>query len=208
MLKTTNLAFAYPGEEEMKFPDIQCLKGDHWLLLGSSGSGKTTLLQLLAGVRKPTSGSVEIGGTRLGSLSNADLDKFRGQHIGVVFQQAHFIESLDVEDNLVLAQKLAGRKIDRTKIRLLARRLGLHHKLKSMTHHLSTGQQQRIAIARALVNEPNVILADEPTSAIDDENTEVVISLLEEQASLVNATLVVVTHDARLRNHFPNQIVL
>ena len=166
------------------------------------------MLQLLAGLRRPGAGSVTIGDTELKNLSPAGLDKFRGQHIGIVFQQAHFIESINVGDNLALAQKLAGRHIDRKKILALANRLGISHKLRSNTRHLSHGEQQRAAIARALVNEPAVILADEPTSALDDENTGEVIALLEEQAQLAHATLLVVTHDARLKSHFPNQIML
>jgi len=192
----------------MSFPEIHCQKGEHWLLLGTSGSGKTTLLQLLAGLRTPMTGEVRIGDTVMTALSHAKLDKFRGQQIGIVFQQPHFIEALNVEENLVIAQGLAGRKIDRNKIRKLVERLGMSHKLKSKTQRLSQGEQQRVAIARALVNGPAVILADEPTSALDDQNTHEVIALLEEQAQLASATLLLVTHDARLKGYFPKQIVL
>ncbi len=192
----------------MLFPEIHCQKGEHWLLLGSSGSGKTTLMHLLAGLRTPTTGEVRIGDTVVSTLSHAALDKFRGQQIGIVFQQSHFIEALNVEENLALAQKLAGRNIDRDKIHILIERLGMLHKLKSKIQRLSQGEQQRIAIARALVNGPAVILADEPTSSLDDQNTREVIVLLEEQAQLANATLLLVTHDARLKNYFPKQIVL
>ena len=192
----------------MRFPEIHCQKGEHWLLLGDSGSGKTTLLQLLAGLRTPSSGEVLIGDTMMTSLSHAALDKFRGQHVGIVFQQSYFIESLNVEENLVLAQGLAGKSIDKQKIRNLLQRLGISDKLKSRTQRLSQGEQQRVAIARALVNEPAVILADEPTSALDDKNTQEVIALLEEQAELAHATLLLVTHDARLKDYFPKQIVL
>jgi putative ABC transport system ATP-binding protein len=192
----------------MHFPEISCGKGEHWLLLGASGSGKTTLLQLLAGLRTPDAGEVRIGETAMNKLSRSKLDKFRGRHIGIVFQQPHFIESLDVEENLALAQGLAGTRIDKKKIRTLVDRLGLSHKLNSKTHRLSQGEQQRVAIARAIVNEPTVILADEPTSALDDQNTREVIRLLEEQAELANSTLLLVTHDARLREYFPKQIIL
>jgi putative ABC transport system ATP-binding protein len=162
----------------MRFPDINCGHGEHWLLLGASGSGKTTLLQLLAGLRTPTNGEVYVRDKAMHTLSSAGLDQFRGQNIGIVFQQPHFIESLDVQDNLAIAQKLAGKSIDVEKIKTLVGRLGLTHKMHARPQSLSQGEQQRIAIARALVNEPAVILADEPTSALDDQNTDEVVALL------------------------------
>lgn len=208
MLKAQALSFAYPGAGVMRFPDILCQKGEHWLLLGNSGSGKTTLLHLLAGLRTPSAGTVQVSDTVISTLNSSALDRFRGRHIGIVFQQSHFVRALNVEENLALAQKLAGRSIDRKTIRTLTERLGMSHKLKSSTVRLSQGEQQRIAIARALVNEPALILADEPTSALDDGNTAEVIALLEEQARIAGATLLVVTHDARLKDRFTKQITL
>lgn len=208
MLETENLQFSYDGKNQLRFPDVQFGKGEHWLLLGQSGSGKTTLLHLLGGLRTPKSGSVTIGNTCLNSLSSSQLDKFRGKNVGIIFQVPHFVRSLTVGENLELAQKLAGEIIDRGRIRKLLGRLGIGHKLNSKTSDLSQGEQQRVAIARALVNRPKVILADEPTSALDDVNTEEVIRLLEETASEVNATLLVVTHDKRLKDNFSKQIQL
>lgn len=192
----------------MSFPEIACGAGEHWLILGSSGSGKTTLLQLLAGLRKPHSGEIRIGDTAINALSTPDLDRFRGQHIGIVFQQSHFVHALNVGDNLLLAQQLAGRTPDRDRAEKLLQRLGLAHKINAKTHRLSQGEQQRVAIARALVNGPTLILADEPTSALDDKNTTEVTALLEEEANIANATLIVVTHDGRLKSKFPKQIVI
>lgn len=208
MLKTKNLEFAYKGAEKLSFPDINCETGQHFLLLGQSGSGKTTLLHLLAGLRTPTNGSVFIGNTDISQLSGSKLDAFRGKNIGIVFQQAHFVRSLNVEGNLLLAQHLAGVKIDKRKVETLLERLNLGHKLYARTSALSQGEQQRVAIARALINNPQIILADEPTSALDDINTQEVIQLLEEQALAVNATLLVVTHDNRLKERFSKQIQL
>jgi len=208
MLQTENLSFSYKGSSALNFPDIHCKEGEQWLLLGQSGSGKTTLLHLLGGLLSPSSGIVKVGETVLKKLSTAQLDKFRGKHIGIIFQKAHFIRALTVEENLQLAQKLAGVPISKTRIKELLDRLNVGHKLKEKPNQLSQGEQQRVAIARALVNQPTIILADEPTSALDDKNCEEVVQLLEEEAAAVGATLLVVTHDARLKERFKQQISL
>lgn len=208
MLQTNQLQFSYTGAQTMTFPDFTCKKGEQWLLLGQSGSGKTTLLHLLGGLLSPTKGEVKVGETSLKSMSTAALDKFRGKHIGIIFQKAHFVRSLTVQENLILAQQLAGVTVDKTRIADLLNRLNVGHKLHAKTNELSQGEQQRVAIARAIVNQPDVILADEPTSALDDENCEEVIRLLEEQAAAVGATLLVVTHDGRLKERFEKQIVI
>jgi putative ABC transport system ATP-binding protein len=178
------------------------------LILGESGRGKTTLLHLLAGLLKPTGGSVIIGSTDTSSLSNAQLDKFRGKNVGIIFQTAHFVDSLSVEDNLIMPQFLTGNKIDRTKAKEILTRLNLGDKAYSKPASLSVGEAQRVAIARAVINNPQLILADEPTSALDDKNAEEVIRLLDEQASATGAALVIVTHDKRLKDRFSNQITL
>jgi len=208
MLKASALTYAYNGQTPLAFPDVNCPQGEHWLLLGQSGSGKTTLLHLLAGLRTPKTGSVLVGDTDIVKLRSSKLDKFRGDNIGIVFQVPHFVRSLNVEDNLALTQSLSGKKVDRQKINHLLERLSIGHKAKSSTNSLSQGEQQRAAIARALVNDPVIILADEPTSALDDQNTTQVIDLLEEQASAANATLLVVTHDTRLKERFHKQITI
>lgn len=208
MLETKDLKYSYDGKTTLSFPNISCDKGDRWLLLGQSGSGKTTLLHLLGGLRTSAEGDVLINGMSLKAMSQSGLDRFRGKHIGIVFQKSHFVRALNVEENLVLAQTLAGQSIDRERIKLLLDRLNIGHKLKSKTDSLSIGEQQRAAIARALVNKPAVILADEPTSALDDKNCNEVIDLLEQQAGEENATLLIVTHDGRLKSRFSNQITL
>jgi ABC-type lipoprotein export system ATPase subunit len=208
MLRTENLGYAYDSQTRLNFPDINCQTGEHWLLLGNSGCGKTTLLHLLGGLLTPKDGQVTIGETALNKLSGAKRDQFRGQNIGIIFQTSHFVRALTVGENLGLAQQLAGKKVDKKRIQTLLDRLNIDHKLNAKTSSLSQGEQQRVAIARALINQPKVILADEPTSALDDKNTEEVIQLLEDSAREVNATLLVVTHDGRLKNRFKNSIQL
>ncbi len=208
MLIARNLTFSYPGEQRLEFPDIQCKTGEQWLLIGQSGSGKTTLLHLLAGLRTPKSGNIQINNTTISELPSGALDSFRGKNIGIIFQQAHFVQSLNVEENLALAQHLAGLKKDRTRIKKMLEHLNIGHKLKSKPNQLSAGEQQRVAIARALVNNPAIVLADEPTSALDDHNTAQVIDLLKEQAALTNTTLLIVTHDNRLKSIIEKQIEL
>jgi len=208
MLQASGITYTYNGGLKLSFPDISCPAGEHWLLLGQSGSGKTTLLHLLAGLRTPGTGSVRVGGTDISQLRASKLDKFRGRNIGIVFQEPHFMRALTVEENLALTQSLSGQIVDKNKIHILLDRLNLSHKIKSYPKALSQGEKQRVAIARALVNDPVLILADEPTSALDDKNTREVVSLLEEQATAADATLLVVTHDNRLKEQFPNQITL
>ena len=208
MVQTKDLKYSYGGKIALDFPNITCGKGERWLLIGQSGSGKTTLLHLLGGLRTPEQGDVIIDGTSLKNLSKSALDKFRGTHIGIVFQNAHFVRSLTVEENLKLAQSLAGRRPNRQRIRELLDRLNVLHKVNDKPDNLSIGEQQRVAIARALVNKPSLILADEPTSALDDVNCNEVIELLEHQAEQEGATLLIVTHDGRLKDKFQNQIEL
>lgn len=210
MLSTHNVSFVFDsaGGTSLKFPDIVCQTGEHWLLLGQSGSGKTTLLHLLAGLRTPLSGEIKVNNTVLNQLSGAKLDQFRGKEIGVIFQQSHFLRALTIGENLALARQLVGLPADSNKIKTLLEQLNIGHKLHALPSELSVGEQQRVAIARALVNDPTVILADEPTSALDDVNTEQVVALLKAQAQAANATLLVVTHDNRLKNIFDQQIQL
>lgn len=207
-LSTTTLEYSHDGKNTLHFPDIKCLAGEHWLLLGQSGSGKTTLLHLLGGLLRPKSGSIEVAETPLASFSAAALDRFRGQKIGIVFQQSHFVRALTVEENLALAQNLAGKKTDRDLIFSFLKKLNIAEKSRRRPNELSQGEQQRVAIARALVNRPAVILADEPTSALDDKNAAEVIQLLENQAVELGSTLLVVTHDGRLKDRFSKKILL
>lgn len=208
MLQTSGITFQYPSGPAFTFPDINCSPGEHLLVLGQSGKGKTTLLHLLAGMIRPSSGSIRINGTDIAGLSNRALDTFRGQHIGIIFQTAHFVESISVIDNLMLSPFLSGKTASKKEAMAALERLNVAQKSEQKPASLSVGEQQRCSIARAVFHKPSVILADEPTSALDDYNAEQVITLLEEQARLTSAALIIVTHDKRLKDRFQKQFTL
>jgi len=208
MLKSINLSFQYSGAPSISFPDFTAEQGDQWLILGPSGSGKTTLLHLLGGLLSPSTGNITLDDLHYSAFSPAKLDKFRGENIGIVFQKAHAVQSLSVMENLLLAQQLGGKILDKKKIMNLLERLQISHKANQKPNRLSAGEQQRVAIARAVINQPRLILADEPTSALDDKNSTEVQNLLKESADAVKAILLVVTHDNRLKATFPKQLLL
>ncbi|WP_254423379.1 ATP-binding cassette domain-containing protein [Algoriphagus sp. A40] len=186
------------------FPEIKVDKGEALLVLGKSGSGKTTLLNLLAGLLNPAKGEIKLDGVVLSSLTGQNLDLFRGKNIGIVFQKPHLITALNVNQNLELAHFFSKKKGQ--EISHLLSELGIGSKANSSVLTLSEGEAQRVSIARALANSPKLILADEPTSSLDDENTEKVVQLLKQQASKIGAALIIVTHDQRVKSHISNFI--
>jgi ABC-type lipoprotein export system ATPase subunit len=208
MIAVNNIKYNYSGSNSIEFPDFSFNQGEHALILGQSGCGKTTLLHLMCGILKPKSGTVTIDGQNLANLSGAQLDKFRGKKIGIIFQTPHFADALTVKENLNLAQYLAGRPKNDAEIKSILEDLSISHKLKSSVKALSQGEKQRVTIARALINKPTIILADEPTSALDDKNCEAVVNLLKSQAQKQNATLLIVTHDNRLNQMFNQKLIL
>lgn len=202
LFESRNLKFSYPGTQSWTFPDITLQPKESILVLGNSGSGKTTLLNLLAGLIKPEAGEVKLGGNNLASMQDQDLDLFRGREIGIVFQKPHLLAALNVKENLQMAQFFSKKKVQ--DLNQLLIELGLGEQAKSSVLTLSEGEAQRVSIARALVNSPKLILADEPTSSLDDENAEKVIKLLKTQATKIGAALIIVTHDTRVKAHIPN----
>lgn len=192
----------------MRFPDFVLRPGEHGLLLGQSGSGKTTLLHLLGGLLRGYGGSISVDGVELASLSETELDRFRGRHMGFVFQKNHLITALTVEKNLMLAPYLAGSVLEPGRITDVLVGLGLAEKRGSKVTALSQGQAQRVAIARAVLNKPSILFADEPTSALDDTNCDRVIRLLLDVATQNGSTLLVATHDQRVKDKIRKQIVL
>jgi ABC-type lipoprotein export system ATPase subunit len=199
MFNVQNLKHAYNGTEVLNVAAWQGEQGTQWLMLGPSGSGKTTLLHILAGILRPTSGSASVAGQELGALKPAELDRFRGQRVGLVMQRLHLIASLSVMRNLLLAQYLAGLPQDPARAREALTSLDLAEKADAFPHELSFGQAQRVAVARAVVNRPQLLLADEPTSNLDDARCLQALELLQAQAQACNATLVIATHDQRIR---------
>ena len=202
LLAIDGVVHEYAGHPVLTLPRWQVAARTEALVVGPSGSGKSTLLHLIAGLLRPTRGRILVAGRDLADLEGAELDRFRGRTIGVVLQTLHLIRALSVRDNLRLAQALAGGAPDDQRIASLLDGLGLGAHLHARPEALSQGEAQRVAIARAVINRPPLILADEPTSALDDRSCLAVIELLRAQAAEAGATLVVVTHDARLRPHF------
>ena len=206
MLETKNLRFKYDNNLELNFPDIKTSK-ENLLILGASGVGKTTFLHLLSGLLKPINGEIDLLGTKISKLKMSEMDQFRGKNIGIVFQKPHFINSLTVKENLQLAQYIS-KKSDKNRIQSLLESLGIEDKANKKTQNLSQGEKQRVSIALAIVNSPKLILADEPTSSLDDLNCDKVINILKNQASKYKAKLIIITHDYRLKKHFKNTLSL
>ncbi len=208
MISTKNLRFSYSKDQDFIFPDLYCEAGSTLLITGDSGKGKTTYLHLLAGLLQPTSGEIIIDNTDLVSLSEKKTDRYRGKNIGVVFQKSYFIAALTVLENLQIASWLATGKKHTKRAKRLLEQLGIENQASKLPSQLSIGQQQRVSIARALMNEPKVLLADEPTSSLDDKNAEKVIDLLTSLSKEYKAALLIVTHDSRIKEKFINKITL
>ncbi len=208
MFSVSNLQFSYGGDTAFSFPDIALAEGEHVLLLGRSGIGKTTLLHLMAGLLKPSAGNVVLNGTNVHALSSRALDRFRGQNIGLVFQKPQFVRSLTVFENLLLLQHLAGAGKNIARAEAVLSELNMLEKRNRKPHTLSEGEQQRIAIAMAVLNQPGLLLADEPTASLDDQNCERVLELLQAEAQKANAHLIIITHDQRVRAAFNRTITL
>ncbi|WP_344173139.1 ABC transporter ATP-binding protein [Kribbella lupini] len=166
-------------------------------VMGPSGSGKSTLMHILAGLDKPTTGSVRIAGTEITTLGDDDLTKLRRQHIGFIFQFFNLLPMLTARENILLPLTIAGRKADPEYFDALVARVGLADRLTHRPAELSGGQQQRVAIARALVSQPTVVFADEPTGNLDSRTSKEILDLLRQSVEEYGQTTVMVTHDAR-----------
>jgi len=177
-------------------------------VLGASGSGKSTLLHIISGLLRPSAGEVEVAGQALGKLERAALDHWRGRTVGIVPQRLHLVGSLTVAQNLALAQYLAGVPQDSARIGEVLASVGLAGRGDERPARLSHGEAQRAAVARSVVNRPSLLVADEPTSNLDDANCAAALDLLESQAASCGATLVIATHDRRARERFAHRLEL
>ena len=207
MIKFENLSIKFKNIQ-ITYPDWEISLGNQALILGNSGSGKTSLLHLLTGLMKPSSGKIYLKDKELSIMNDREINRLRGREMGVIFQKSHLIKSLNVSDNIKLAGQFSGKKINIKKIQEVTKLLGLEHLLKRKIYQLSEGQKQRVTIARAVVHEPSILAADEPTASLDDENATAVVQLLKSQASRCNATLLIATHDHRVKDQFKNRLEL
>jgi putative ABC transport system ATP-binding protein len=172
-------------------------RGQLTAVMGPSGSGKSTLMHILAGLDRPTSGTITIAGTTLGKLSDTEMTRLRRKHIGFVFQFFNLLPMLNAEENILLPLSIAGQKPEKGWIDDLMQQIGLSQRRTHRPAELSGGQQQRVAIGRALVNRPDIIFADEPTGNLDSKTSGEILELLERSVRELNQTIVMVTHEAR-----------
>ena len=202
ILETENLCKIYgKGDTMVRALDnvsFSVEKGEFIAIVGPSGSGKSTLLHILGGVDTPTSGKVIIDGTDISALDETALAVFRRRQIGLIYQFYNLIPILTVEENLTLPMLLDGRKPDKNQLAALVERLGLEDRLSHLPNQLSGGQQQRVSIGRALMSNPAIVLADEPTGNLDSENSREIVSLLRSFNREFNQTVIMITHDEKI----------
>lgn len=202
ILKIEHLSKIYgKGETAVKALDdvsFSVEKGEFVAIIGPSGSGKSTLLHLLGGVDQPTSGKVFVDNTDIYNLDETQLAIFRRRQIGLIYQFYNLIPVLTVDENITLPILLDGQKVDQNHFSEIVDRLGLRARMNHLPNQLSGGQQQRVSIGRALINNPALILADEPTGNLDSENSKEIIDLLKMFNKMYNQTLIMITHDERI----------
>ena len=202
ILRVENLNKIYgKGENKVKAVDnisFSVQKGEFVAIIGASGSGKSTLLHLIGGVDRPTSGKVFIDGKDIYTLNDDNLAIFRRRQIGLIYQFYNLIPVLNVAENITLPTKLDGRDVDERRLNDLLKTLGLEKRKYNLPNQLSGGQQQRVSIGRAMMNEPALMLADEPTGNLDSKASEEIISLLRLSNKKYNQTVIVITHDEKI----------
>jgi len=211
-LRVRDLRFAHGESFSLALPHLDLAPQERVALIGPSGCGKTTLLHLIAGILTPQSGEIEVLGQRVDGLADSARRSFRARRIGLVFQEFELLDYLTAEENLALPFRLLAqtpsREAMQARVREIATRLGLQDLLARRPARLSQGEKQRVALGRALVTSPGVVLGDEPTGNLDPENARRAIDLLHEQAAAEHAAVLVVTHDHSLLDRFDRVIEL
>ncbi|HKL64222.1 MAG TPA: ABC transporter ATP-binding protein, partial [Woeseiaceae bacterium] len=216
VLAAGGLRFAWQaGQTLLDIPVLDIAPGEKVLIRGASGSGKSTLLNLFAGILTPTAGTVSLLGTDLSALPGATRDRFRAEHLGIIFQLFNLLPWLPVLDNVLLPCRFSRRRLlraresdgsEETAARRLLAELGLPEAGSASAARLSIGQQQRVAAARALIGNPEIVIADEPTSALDEDSRAAFLALLQAECERVDATLIMVSHERSLEPLFDRVI--
>jgi putative ABC transport system ATP-binding protein len=207
MLYLTNVKKAFRNPDGSRLPildvpEFHVEPGQQMVLAGRSGSGKTTLLHLIAGISRPDSGSVKVDGFDLTLLPEAECDRFRAERIGYVFQTFNLLPGFTALENVLLGMRFAHGRPDAARARRLIQRVGLTHRIHHKPAMLSVGEQQRVAVARALANKPKLLLADEPTANVDTGHQRQIVDLLRETCEEENVTLILVTHTPEVAEQF------
>jgi putative ABC transport system ATP-binding protein len=209
-IRISDLQLNYPTEsgeiEVLKSASLEIPPGDTLAITGPSGSGKTSLLLLLSGLQRPTSGEIHVGDRRLGDMDSDALADWRSEHLGIVFQSFHLLPGLTALGNVSLPLEIAGRSGAREQARAMLEAVGLGPRLHHYPAQLSGGEQQRVAITRAMVHQPSLLLGDEPTGNLDRDTGEKVLSLLFELHQESRSTLVMVTHDERVAGRCQHRV--
>jgi len=198
MLICENLSFSIDGHNLISDINFKIKKEKDLLITGPSGIGKTTLLSILSGLQKPTNGNVIYNNINLYNLVENKIDYFRGKQLGIVFQNFNLINTFTINQNLQLANKNLDSK-DNDHLFELLERVGLADKSHVKVSKLSTGEKQRVAVARAFIGKPKWIFCDEPTSSLDDKNTDIITNLIKEESLRCKASLILITHDKRIQ---------
>lgn len=208
MLKCLNLSYAYSGSETIHFPDFEVANGQAICLLGSSGKGKSTLLHLLSGLLPIQGGEIHLNQFSFKSLSSKELNNLRKSAISVILQETQFVEALTFQENIALALGSSSNPSGMEFASSLASDLGVEHLLHKRPKWFSGGEKQRAALVVAMAKRPTLLLADEPTANLDDDNAEKVANVFLKCSDQYGVGLVVVTHDARLKKHFKHTVLL
>lgn len=210
-LENVRKSFAMPGGERVDILDVPgfvLAAGEQAALEGSSGSGKSTLLHVISGIMRPDSGRVEVAGTDITILPEGRRDRLRADTLGLVFQQFNLLPGFTALENVLVAMSFGSRPPDRTRATALLEAVGLSHRLHHKPAELSIGQQQRVAVARALANRPKAVLADEPTASVDAAHQQQVVDLLKNTCTEQGVALLLVTHDPEVARQFPRRLKL